>query len=58
MKLIKLLILYEEMMRYATIRFSKILGMSWSASIVILAVCLGRILLKKYQKYISYLLGA
>ena len=30
--------------------------MSWSASIVILAVCLGRILLKKYPKYISYLL--
>ena len=36
--------------------FLKILGMSWSASIVILAVCLGRILLKKYPKYISYLL--
>ena len=36
--------------------FFKILGMSWSASIVILAVCLGRILLKKYPKYISYLL--
>lgn len=36
--------------------FLKILGMSWSASIVILAVCLGRILLKKYPKCISYLL--
>ena len=36
--------------------FLKILGMSWSASIVIFVVCLGRILLKKYPKYISYLL--
>ena len=36
--------------------FLKVINMSWGAGIVILIVCLARFLLKRFPKYISYML--